>query len=40
MYVGFKRIAPNVDVGINLSEEYDTALKLTKLRRSDEFTSN
>ena len=26
MYVGFKQIAPNMDVGINLSDEYDTAL--------------
>jgi tetratricopeptide (TPR) repeat protein len=40
MYVGFKRIASDMDVGIDLSEEYAAALKVTKLRRSDEFTSN
>jgi len=28
MYVGFKKIAPNLDIGIDLSEEYDMALKL------------
>lgn len=26
MYVGFKQIAPNLDVGIDLSDEYDTAM--------------
>jgi tetratricopeptide (TPR) repeat protein len=40
MYVGFKRVAPDMDVGLDLSEEYDAALKVTKLRRSDDFTSN
>jgi tetratricopeptide (TPR) repeat protein len=40
MYVGFKRIAADMDVGIDLSDEYDTAVKFTMLRRSDEFTSN
>jgi tetratricopeptide (TPR) repeat protein len=40
MYVGFKRIAPDMDVGLDLSEEYDAALKVTKLRSSGDFTSN
>ncbi len=29
MYVGFKRIAPEKDVGIDLSEEYRAALNLS-----------
>jgi tetratricopeptide (TPR) repeat protein len=28
MYVGFKQIAPNIDIGIDLSEEYDTAMSM------------
>ena len=28
MYVGFKRVAPEMDIGIDLSDEYKTALKL------------
>jgi tetratricopeptide (TPR) repeat protein len=28
MYVGFKNIAPNLEVGIDLSEEYDTAISM------------
>jgi tetratricopeptide (TPR) repeat protein len=30
MYVGFKKIAPDRDVGIDLSKEYNMALKLSK----------
>jgi len=28
MYVGFKQIAPNLDMGIDLSDEYDTAMSM------------
>jgi len=34
MYVGFKRIAPEQDVGIDLSEEYKTALNYIKLKKT------
>lgn len=34
MYVGFKRISPAMDVGIDLSEEYDTACRFIKLKES------
>jgi tetratricopeptide (TPR) repeat protein len=40
MYVGFKRIASGMDVGINLSEEYDMALNFIKLKRSHGHTFN
>ena len=32
MFVGFKRIAPHMDVGIDLSEEYEMALHFMKLK--------
>ena len=34
MYVGFKRISPDMDVGIDLSEEYSAACRLIKLKES------
>lgn len=40
MYVGFKRIGPQMDVGIDLSEEYEMALNLTKLKRLHEHSLN
>ena len=33
LYVGFKRISPHVDAGIDLSEEYEMAVNLIKLKR-------
>jgi tetratricopeptide (TPR) repeat protein len=36
MYVGFKRIAPETDVGIDLSQEYESAVRITQLGRSNE----
>jgi tetratricopeptide (TPR) repeat protein len=40
MYVGFKRIEPKKDIGIDLSKEYDMALKYMALKRSYGFTFN
>jgi hypothetical protein len=38
MYVGFKMIAPERDIGIDLSEEYKTALKLKKTKGTNGHT--
>lgn len=40
MYVGFKRITPHMDVGIDLSEEYDMALQFINLKRLHEHSVN
>jgi tetratricopeptide (TPR) repeat protein len=40
MFVGFKRIAPGMDVGIDLSEEYEMALHLVNLKGLHEYTLN
>jgi len=38
MYVGFKLIAPHEDIGIDLSEEYNMALKFRKTKGTNEYT--
>jgi tetratricopeptide (TPR) repeat protein len=40
MYIGFKRIAPQMDVGIDLSEEYGMALQFINLKRLHEYSVN
>jgi hypothetical protein len=40
MFVGFKRIAPGMDVGIGLSEEYEMALHFMTLKDLHEYTLN
>lgn len=40
MYVGFKRIAPEMDVGIDLSEEYNMARHFIKLKESHGYSFN
>lgn len=40
MYVGFKRIAPEMDAGIDLSEEYDMARNFIKLKESHGYSFN
>ena len=40
MFVGFKRVAPGMDVGIDLSEEYEMALHFMKLKGLHEHTFN
>jgi tetratricopeptide (TPR) repeat protein len=34
MYVGYRKVAPEMDVGLDLSEEYQMALRLTSLKAS------
>lgn len=40
MYVGFKRIAPQMDMGIDLSGEYEMAVNLARLKRLHEHSVN
>jgi tetratricopeptide (TPR) repeat protein len=40
MFVGFKRIAPGLDAGIDLSEEYEMALHFMELKGLHEYTIN
>lgn len=40
MYVGFKRISPEMDAGITLSEEYDMARHFIKLKESHGYSFN
>jgi tetratricopeptide (TPR) repeat protein len=40
MYVGFKRIAPQMDVGIDLSEEYEMAMQIIKVKGLHEYSVN
>jgi tetratricopeptide (TPR) repeat protein len=40
MFVGFKRIAPDMDVGVDLSEEYEMALHFMELKGLHEHTLN
>jgi tetratricopeptide (TPR) repeat protein len=40
MFVGFQHIAPNMDVGIDLSKEYEMALKFISFRKDYGFTAN
>jgi tetratricopeptide (TPR) repeat protein len=40
MYVGFKRIAPQMDVGIDLTEEYEMAMQIIKIKGLHEYSVN